>query len=109
MDTTTGTIGEAPLDGTKKPGFTTLVLPLFEGVSKAPNRALAGVPRTSSTLVKEAISSDDFSGKSGQSLTIWGSDLRVLLLGMGKSDGLSTKEARDGGANLVAGLAKSHG
>jgi leucyl aminopeptidase len=109
MNTTTGTIGDAPLDGTNKSGFTTLVLPLFEGVSKAPNRALAGVSRTSSTLVKEAISSDDFSGKSGQSLTIWGGELRVLLLGMGKSDKLSTKEARDGGANLVAGLAKSHG
>ena len=40
-----------------------LLLPLFEGTGKAPNNALSGLSRSQRSLVREAISSDDFEGK----------------------------------------------
>ena len=43
-----------------------LLLPLFEGNGKAPNNALSGLSRSQRSLVREAISSDDFEGKKGR-------------------------------------------
>ena len=48
-----------------------LVLPLFEGVNKAPNNALASLSRTQRSLVNEALASESFTGKAGKRLSVW--------------------------------------
>ena len=57
-----------------------LILPLFEGVSKAPNKSLDGMNRKQRSLVRSAISSKDFEGKRGQRLSVWTEGCRVLLI-----------------------------
>lgn len=87
----------------------TLILPLFEGVDKPPNRALQGLGRPSRTQAKSLIESKDFNGKSGEVVTLWGENTKVVLLGMGKGDAFDSNQARDGGANILAHLGKRHG
>ena len=87
----------------------TLILPLFEEVAKAPNKATSGLGRSTSAQVREAVVSDDFDGKSGKSLTLWNSGQKVVLAGMGLPENLAEKDARDAGAKLLASLSKQHG
>ena len=87
----------------------TLVLPLFEEVAKAPNKATSGLGRSTAAQVREAVASDDFDGKSGKSLTLWNSGQKVILAGMGLPENLAEKDARDAGAKLLASLSKQHG
>ena len=84
-----------------------LVLPLFEGVEKAPNNALAGLSRTQRALVNEALGGDAFTGKAGKRLSVWTPDCRVVLVGMGKAP--SDKVCRDTGAKTLAALSKDGG
>ena len=84
-----------------------LILPLFEGIDKAPNNALVGLSRTQRSLVNEALSSDSFSGKSGKRLSVWTADCRVVLVGMGVDP--SDKTCRDSGAKTLASLSKDNG
>jgi leucyl aminopeptidase len=84
-----------------------LVLPLFEGIEKAPNNALAGLSRTQRSLVNEALASDSFTGKAGKRLNVWTADCLVVLVGMG--DNPSDKACRDGGAKTLAALSKDYG
>jgi leucyl aminopeptidase len=84
-----------------------LVLPLFEGIEKAPNNALAGLSRTQRSLVNEALASDSFTGKVGKRLNIWTAGCLVVLVGVG--DNPSDKACRDGGAKTLAALSKDHG
>jgi len=84
-----------------------LVLPLFEGVEKAPNNALVGLSRTQRTLVNEALASDSFTGKAGKRLDVWTAGCQVVLVGMGVDP--SDKVCRDGGAKTLASLSKDHG
>ena len=79
-----------------------LIVPLFENVEKAPNNALVGLGRTQRSLVNEAISSDAFTGKSGNKLSVWTSGCQVLLVGMGEAP--SNKECRDTGAKTFASV-----
>ena len=48
-----------------------MVLPLFEGVDKAPNNSLSGLSRSQRSLVKDALSSGSFDGKKGKRMTLW--------------------------------------
>ena len=84
-----------------------LVLPLFEGVEKAPNNALAGLGRTQRSLVNEALASDGFTGKAGKRLSVWTAGCQIVLVGMGEDP--SDKACRDGGAKTLAALSKDHG
>ena len=68
-----------------------LILPLFEGVSKAPNNSLNGMDRKQRSLIRAAISSKDFEGKKGQRLSVWTEGCRVLLVGMGKKEKITGK------------------
>ena len=73
-----------------------LILPLFKGVNKAPNNALAGLSRTQRSLVNEALASDSFTGKAGKRLTVWTAGCQVVLVGMGSEP--KDKACRDAGA-----------
>ena len=84
-----------------------LILPLFEGVDKAPNNALAGLSRTQRSLVNEALASDSFTAKPGKRLSVWTAGCQVILVGMGQDP--SDKACRDGGAKILASLSKDHG
>ena len=84
-----------------------LVLPLFEGVNKAPNNALASLSRTQRSLVNEALASESFTGKTGKRLSVWTAGCQVVLVGMGQDP--SDKACRDGGAKTLAALSKDHG
>ena len=86
-----------------------LLIPLFEGVKRAPNNALSGLGRSQRNLVKEAISSDEFDGKKGQRMVIWTPDCRVMLIGMGEKDSLGHRIARNTGARVMASLSKKKG
>jgi leucyl aminopeptidase len=84
-----------------------LILPLFKGVNKAPNNALAGLSRTQRSLVNEALASESFTGKAGKRLSVWTADCQVVLVGMG--DAPSDKTCRDEGAKTLGDLCKDHG
>lgn len=84
-----------------------LILPLFKGVDKAPNNALAGLSRTQRSLVNEALASESFTGKAGKRLSVWTAGCQVVLVGMG--DAPSDKTCRDEGAKTLGGLSKDHG
>ena len=47
-----------------------LILPLFEGVQRAPNNSLMGLSRVHRGLVKEALNSENFDGKKGKNMTL---------------------------------------
>ena len=87
----------------------TLILPLFEGVDKPPNRSLTGLSRAGQSQVRSAIVSDDFDGKSGKMISLWNDDCKVVLVGMGKSSDMKSNSVRDAGANTLAALNKTHG
>nr|AIF00935.1 aminopeptidase A/I (CARP, pepA) [uncultured marine group II/III euryarchaeote KM3_13_G12]AIF09796.1 aminopeptidase A/I (CARP, pepA) [uncultured marine group II/III euryarchaeote KM3_41_A09] len=87
----------------------TLILPLFEGVDKPPNRSLTGLSRAGQSQVRSAIASDDFDGKSGKMISLWNDDCKVILVGMGKSSDMKSNSVRDAGANALAALNKTHG
>ena len=84
-----------------------LILPLFEGVERAPNNALAGLSRTQRSLVNEALASDSFTGKAGKRLSVWTAGCQVVLVGMGSDP--KNKACRDAGAKTLASLSKVHG
>jgi len=86
-----------------------LLIPLFEGVVRAPNNALSGLGRSQRNLVKEAISSDEFEGKKGQRMVVWTPGCRVMLIGMGEKDSLGHRLARNTGARVMASLSKKKG
>ena len=70
-----------------------LLIPLFEGVDRAPNNSLSGLGRSQRNLVKEAISSDEFEGKKGQRMVVWTPGCRVMLIGM-RGSGVTTQLAK---------------
>ena len=84
-----------------------LILPLFEGVERAPNNALSGLSRTQRSLVNEALASDSFTGKAGKRLSVWTAGCQVVLVGMGPDP--NDKACRDAGAKTLASLSKVHG
>ena len=84
-----------------------LILPLFKGVDKAPNNALAGLSRTQRSLVNEALASESFTGKAGKRLSVWTSGCQGVLVGMGEDP--SDKACRDEGAKTLGALSKDHG
>tara|TARA_B100000959_G_C14994495_1_gene629578 strand:- start:6002 stop:7525 length:1524 start_codon:yes stop_codon:yes gene_type:complete len=86
-----------------------LILPLFEGVEKAPNNALSGLSRTQRSLVREAIASDDFEGKKGKRMSVWTPGCNIILVGMGDKSSLGHKRARNTGARLIAAMSKKKG
>jgi len=86
-----------------------LIIPLFEGITKAPNNSLNGLSRIQRSLVKAAIISDDFEGKKRQRLSVWTTDCRVLLVGLGKKDEISHKQIRNTGARIIGVLSKKKG
>ena len=86
-----------------------LVLPLFEGVEKAPNNSLTGLSRSQRTTVNEAITGNSFTGKAGKRLSIWTPGCRIVLVGMGARDSGSDKAYRDSGAKLITALSKRDG
>ncbi|MBS71458.1 MAG: hypothetical protein CMO20_00705 [Thermoplasmata archaeon] len=87
----------------------TLILPLFEGEDKPPNRSLIGLSRSAQTQVKAALASDDFDGKTGKIISLWNEGGKVILVGMGKSSELKDNAARDAGAKTMAAMNKTHG
>ena len=88
---------------------TQLILPIFEDTKKAPNNSLAGLNRIQRTLVKDAISSEDFQGKKGQKMVIWTAGCRILLVGIGKREIVNHKSVRNLGAKTISALSKRKG
>jgi leucyl aminopeptidase len=86
-----------------------LLLPLFEGTGKAPNNALSGLSRSQRSLVREAISSDDFEGKKSQRMVVWTPGCRVILLGMGDKGEFGHRKSRNIGARVMSSLSKKNG
>ena len=86
-----------------------LVLPLFEGIEKAPNNSLAGLGRSQRALVREAIASGDFEAKKGKRMSVWTPGCNILLVGMGEKGDLGHKRARDTGARCIAVMSKRKG
>ena len=86
-----------------------MVLPLFEGIEKAPNNALSGLSRSQRALVRKAIASDDFEAKKGKRMSVWTPECNILLVGMGEKKGLGNKRARNTGARSIAGMSKRKG
>ncbi|MGB0832826.1 MAG: M17 family peptidase N-terminal domain-containing protein, partial [Candidatus Thalassarchaeaceae archaeon] len=86
-----------------------LLIPLFEGMDKAPNNALTGLSRSQRNLVNEAIKSDDFEGKKGQRMDVWTPGCRILLIGMGKKESLGHRQSRNTGARVMSSLSKAKG
>lgn len=87
----------------------TLILPMFEGVQKPPYHSVTGLPRSVQRMVKAALLNGDFYGKAGDAMSIWSTHHKVLLVGIGRTDRLTDKDARDSGAKTFARLAKRHG
>ena len=86
-----------------------LVLPIFKGTVRAPNNSLNGLGRMQRSLVKEALSSDDFDGKIGKAMKIWTPGCNIILVGMGSRDALDHNKARDTGARVIASMEKKKG
>ena len=86
-----------------------LLIPLFEGVVRAPNNALSGLGRSQRNLVREAISSNDFEGKKGENMVVWTPGCRVMLVGMGEKGELGHELARTTGARVMGSLSKKNG
>ena len=84
-----------------------MVLPLFEGVDKAPNNSLRGLSRSQRSLVRDALSSGSFDGKKGKRMTLWTPGCNIVLVGMGEKDSLGHKRARNTGARLIASMSKN--
>lgn len=87
----------------------TLILPLFSGLEKVPNTSLRSLHRSVQGLVKASILSGDFKGGVDEELSIWSTHQKVLLIGVGDQEELTTKAARDIGAKTFSRLHKSHG
>lgn len=86
-----------------------MVIPVFEGCNKAPNNATTNLNRSASIALKSAFASDSFTGKLGESLSIWTKECQIILLGVGEKNDLTTKKSRDTGAKCFASLSKNHG
>jgi len=86
-----------------------LVLPIFEGVDRAPNNSLTGLGRVQRSLIREALASDDFAAKKGKMMALWTPDCNIILVGMGERDNLGHKKARNIGAKLIASMEKRKG
>ncbi len=86
-----------------------LILPLFEGLERLPNGITSGLERRHSSLVRGAISSDEFGGEKGTSLMIWTPNCRILLLGMGPISKFDAESARISGARTMSMLDKKGG
>ncbi len=87
----------------------TLILPLFEGVSKVPNLGMNGLIRKMKIQLKSAIESSDFTGKGGEFLELWSEEQKIILIGMGTEGGISNKKSRDTGGKILSKLSKYHG
>jgi hypothetical protein len=61
-----------------------MVIPVFEGCNKAPNNATTNLNRSASIAVKSAFASDSFTGKLGESLSVWTKECQIILLGVGE-------------------------
>ncbi len=86
-----------------------LILPLFEGVQRAPNNSLMGLSRVHRGLVKEALNSENFDGKKGKNMTLWTPECNIVLVGIGAKDSFDHKVARNSGARIIASLSKKKG
>ena len=87
----------------------TLILPCFEGCEKPPNKTMNDTDSVTRKLIRTILGSDDFSGKSGESMSVFGGGNKVVLVGLGKKENVTSKIARDTGAKLLAKLSKKHG
>ncbi|MED5272203.1 MAG: M17 family peptidase N-terminal domain-containing protein, partial [Candidatus Thermoplasmatota archaeon] len=87
----------------------TLILPCFEGCEKPPSKTMNEADRVTRSLIKKILASDDFSGKSEENMSVFGGGNKVILVGLGKKDNITTKIARDTGAKTLAKLSKTHG
>ncbi|MED5485028.1 MAG: M17 family peptidase N-terminal domain-containing protein, partial [Candidatus Thermoplasmatota archaeon] len=87
----------------------TLILPCFEGCEKPPSKTMNEADRVTRSLIKKILASDDFSGKSEENMSVFGGGNKVILVGLGKKDNVTTKIARDTGAKTLAKLSKNHG
>ena len=87
----------------------TLILPLFENVSKVPNLGMNGLIRNMKIQLKSAIKSNDFSGKKGDFLELWSEEQKIILIGMGIEDEINKKTSRDTGGKVLSKLSKYHG
>ena len=91
-----------------KPGDI-MIIPVFEGINKAPNHSTSGLGRGASIPVKAAAASEACSGKLGKSLNVWTDGCLVIFVGVGDARKLTHKTARDTGAKTFAKLSKRYG
>ena len=87
----------------------TLILPCFEGCEKPPSKTMNDADRLTRTLIKKILSSEDFTGKSEETMNVFGGGNKAVIVGLGKKNKITTKIARDTGAKLFAKLNKKHG
>ena len=87
----------------------TLILPCFEGCEKPPNKSMNDTDRLTKILVKKILGSDDFKGKSKEIMNVFGGENKVILVGLGKKEKITSKSVRDTGAKLLSKLTKKHG
>ena len=76
----------------------TLILPCFEGCEKPPSKTMNDADRLTRTLIKKILSSEDFTGKSEETMNVFGGENKAVIVGLGKKEKLTTKIARDTGA-----------
>jgi len=86
-----------------------MIIPLFQGIEKAPNNSTKGLTRAASIAVKSAISSDNFDGEEKSQISIWTKECQIILLGVGQNDKLSHKKSRDLGATCFNNLPENQG
>ncbi|MCH1541308.1 MAG: leucyl aminopeptidase [Candidatus Poseidonia sp.] len=87
----------------------TLVLPLFEGTTSAPNSA-EGIHTALKSQINRVLDDGDFKAKANTTMSLYGTDGgKAILVGLGKEDKANNNTYREAGATIVASHKKSHG
>ena len=77
----------------------TLVLPIWKGETSLTDPKTAGMPQKTKEVVSNVLSSGNFEGKAGATLTLFtATEQTVLLVGMGPRDDADLTRVRHSGA-----------
>lgn len=88
----------------------TLVLPIWKGETSLTDPKTAGMPQKTKEVVSNVLSSGNFEGKAGATLTLFtATEQTVLLVGMGPRDDADLTRVRHSGAAAIVARTKAHG
>ena len=80
----------------------TLVLPIWKGETSLTDPKTAGMPQKTKEVVSNVLSSGNFEGKAGATLTLFtATEQTVLLVGMGPRDDADLTRVRHSGAKAA--------